>query len=104
MILSPKRLTHNPAIGAEANLMKAKTETTELAAKALTPNDLANTGIAGATIPKPIATKKAIKEMTATSLGSPRNQGLCRIIRPRVCINVTMSSSLRGVGALNLFR
>ena len=53
IILSPKRLTHNPAIGAEANLMKAKTETTELAAKALTPNDLANTGIAGATIPNP---------------------------------------------------
>ena len=84
--------------------MKAKTETTELAAKALTPNDLANTGIAGATIPKPIATKNAIKEITATSFGSPRNQGLCRILRPRLCNNVTISSSLMGVGSLNLFR
>jgi hypothetical protein len=42
--------------------------------------------------------------MTATSLGSPRNQGLCRIFRPRVCNNVTISSSLRGVSGLNLFR
>ncbi len=32
------------------------------------------------------------------------NQGLCRILRPRVCNNVTISSSLRGVSSLNLFR
>jgi hypothetical protein len=82
IILSPKRFTHKPARGAEANLIKANTETTELAASALTPKDLAKTGIAGATIPNPIATKKAIKESTATSFGSPRSQGLCRIIRP----------------------
>ena len=60
--------------------MSAKTETTELAAKAVTPKDLAKTGIAGATIPKPIATKKAIKAMIETSLGRPRSQGLCLII------------------------
>jgi hypothetical protein len=100
-ILSPKRFTQSPAIGADANLMKANTETTELAASALTPKDLAKTGIAGATIPNPIATKKAINERTATSLGSPRSQGLCRIIRPIFRINVTISSSLTGVSGLN---
>jgi hypothetical protein len=60
-----------PEIGDEVNRISAKTLTTLLAASAVTPNDLAKTGIVGITIPKPIATKKAITLNTATSLGSP---------------------------------
>jgi hypothetical protein len=51
--------------------MSAKMLTTLLAANALTPKDLAKIGIAGITMPKPMATKKAITVNTATSLGKP---------------------------------
>jgi hypothetical protein len=49
--------------------MNAKTLTTELAANADTPNDFANTGITGATMPKPRATQKATVVSAATSRG-----------------------------------
>jgi hypothetical protein len=57
---SPIFSISKPEIGEEINLVNAKIETTVLAAKAVTPNDLANSGIAGATMPKPSATQKAI--------------------------------------------
>src|SRR6478609_11714404 len=67
---SPRRSTIRPATGAEANRTSANTDTTAPAAKLLTPNSLANSGIAGATTPKPRATEKATAVRTATSGGS----------------------------------
>ena len=79
---SPRRLTSRPASGAEANRTSANTETTAPAAKLLTPNSRANSGIEGATTPKPRATEKATAVRTATSGGSEA-KGLRRArIRP----------------------
>ena len=66
---SPIRFTKRPATGAEAKRTSAKTEITPPAEKLLTPNSLANSGIAGATIPKPRATENATAVRTATSGG-----------------------------------
>ena len=58
-----------PEIGDEINLVKAKRDTTVLAANALTPNDRANNGIAGARMPKPRATENAIEASTQMAGG-----------------------------------
>ena len=81
---SPRRLTNRPATGAEAKRTSANTEMTAPAAKLLTPKSLANSGIAGARIPKPRATEKATAVRTATS-GGRDPKGLRRArIRPPI--------------------
>ena len=50
-------------------------EMTALASSALTPKERANTGIAGARMPKPMATQKAMADRTTTSLGRSRSHG-----------------------------
>ena len=72
---SPIRSTNLPAIGAPRRRIPAKTETTELAAKALTPNSRAKAGITGATIPKPKATQNATILTAVTSIGNSRRSG-----------------------------
>ena len=52
--------------------MNANAEITAAAAVRVTPNSRANTGIAGARIPKPIATANATALSTTTSRGRPR--------------------------------
>src|SRR5450631_1587100 len=56
-------------MGAEAKRTRANTEMTAPAARLVTPKFLANSGMAGATIPKPSATEKATTVRTATSGG-----------------------------------
>ena len=68
-------------MGAKTNRMRAKTEITALAWSAETSNVFAKIGSAGAKIPNPIATQKAMAESTATSRGSPLNSGV-RLIAP----------------------
>jgi hypothetical protein len=68
-LLSPNLLTNQPLGVALTNRIKAKMLITELAANADTSKDLANTGIIGATMPKPRATQNATAVITATSLG-----------------------------------
>ena len=60
------------------NLDSAIAEMTALASRAETPNERAKTGMAGARIPKPMETKKAMADNTATSVGRSRSNGdLC---------------------------
>ena len=68
---SPSRLTRLPPAKAETKRMRAKTLMTDDAAKLETPKVLAKTGMAGARMPKPSATKNATAVSTATSRGSP---------------------------------
>src|SRR5450631_736806 len=70
---SPTRLTRRPANGAVSRRISANADTTALASALLTPKCLANSGIAGATMPKPRATEKATAERTATSGGRLRS-------------------------------
>jgi len=67
-----------PENGDMMNLERAIAEITALASRADTPNERAKTGIAGAKMPKPIATKNAMADNTATSVGRSRSNGdLC---------------------------
>src|SRR4051794_26062190 len=72
-IRSPIRLTSRPTPSAELSRISANALTTAPAAARDTPKLRANSGIAGATMPKPAATKKATAASTATSRGRPRN-------------------------------
>src|SRR6185437_8488791 len=70
---SPIRFTSRPTPSAETSRISAKALTTPAAAVRDTPKLRANTGMAGATMPKPAATKNATADSTATSIGSPRS-------------------------------
>ena len=83
MSRSPNRSTSRPPANAETNRMRAKTLMTEDAAKFETPNDWANTGIAGATMPKPRATHAATTARTRTSRGSFLRSTRWRLRHPR---------------------
>ena len=72
-VRSPKRSTNEPEISPEQNRVIAKAETINPIAALLTPKDLAKTGIAGITIPNPIATKKDAATRIETSRGSSLN-------------------------------
>ncbi|MEY3686459.1 MAG: hypothetical protein RLZZ73_317, partial [Actinomycetota bacterium] len=67
--LSPNLSTNLPENNPDANLVTAKAEMIKPTAAWLTPKELANTGIAGTTIPKPTATKKDAPTRTFTSRG-----------------------------------
>ena len=67
--LSPNLSTKVPEIRPEQKRVIAKAETIKPIAALFTPNDLAKTGIAGMTIPKPIATKKDAAIRIDTSRG-----------------------------------
>ena len=77
---SPSRSVNQPAKGEEMKRISAKADTTDDAARALTSKLEAKIGIAGMTIPKPSATKKAMVARIQTSRGSdsweerPRNR------------------------------
>jgi len=67
-----------PEKGDMMNLVNAIAEITALASRAETPKERAKTGIAGARMPKPMETKKAMADSTATSVGRSRSNGdLC---------------------------
>ena len=66
---SPTLSIKRPLIGEEINRVSANIETTVLAANAVTPNDLAKSGIAGATMPKPRATENAMEDKTQIAGG-----------------------------------
>ncbi len=70
---SPSRFTSRPQPSAETSRISAKALITAPAAVRETPKLRAKTGIAGATMPKPAATKNATADSTATSTGSPRS-------------------------------
>jgi hypothetical protein len=67
--LSPNRSTNVPEISPEQKRVIAKAETIKPIAALLTPKDLAKTGIAGMTMPKPTATKKDAAIRIETSRG-----------------------------------
>ena len=67
--LSPNLSTRTPEISPDAKRVIAKAETIKPIAALFTPNDLAKTGIAGMTIPKPTATKKDAAIRIDTSRG-----------------------------------
>ena len=67
--LSPNRSTNVPEMSPEQKRVIAKAETIKPIAALLTPNDLAKTGIAGITMPKPTATKKDAATRIDTSRG-----------------------------------
>ena len=71
--LSPNLSTRTPEIKPDAKRVIAKAETINPIAALLTPKDLANTGIAGITIPKPTATKKDAATSDETSRGRSLN-------------------------------
>ena len=62
-----------PEIRPEQKRVIAKAETIKPIAALLTPNDLAKTGIAGITMPKPTATKKDAAMRMETSRGKSLN-------------------------------
>jgi hypothetical protein len=66
---SPNRSTSEPPLNAETNRKKANALTARPTAVVPTPKERANSGIAGATMPKPSATTKATTERTPTSRG-----------------------------------
>lgn len=68
---SPKRSTSRPETKPDEKRAIAKAETISPIAALLTPKDRANTGMAGSTIPNPIATKKEAEIATFTSRGNP---------------------------------
>jgi hypothetical protein len=63
----------------DENRESAKTETTSPTAVLLTPKDLAKTGIAGKTMPKPSATKNDEIITTWTSRGNPETGDFKRL-------------------------
>ena len=67
---SPNRSTKEPEIKPELKRVIAKAETIKPIAALFTPKDFAKTGIAGITMPKPIATKKEAATRIETSRGS----------------------------------
>jgi hypothetical protein len=71
---SPIRSINLAAKGADTTRISAKIEITVLAANALTPNERPNSGIVGATIPKPKATQKEI--MASTQIAGGRSLNL----------------------------
>ena len=71
--LSPNLSTRTPEISPDAKRVIAKAETIKPIAALFTPNDLAKTGIAGMTIPKPTATKKDAAIRIDTSRGRSLN-------------------------------
>ena len=71
--LSPNLSTRTPEINPDAKRVMAKAETINPIAALLTPKDLAKTGIAGITIPKPTATKKEAATSDETSRGRSLN-------------------------------
>jgi len=71
--LSPNLSTRTPEIKPDAKRVMAKAETINPIAALLTPKDLAKTGIAGITIPKPTATKKDAATSDETSRGRSLN-------------------------------
>jgi len=71
--LSPNLSTKVPEISPDAKRVIAKAETINPIAALLTPKDLAKTGIAGITMPKPTATKKDAATRIETSRGSSLN-------------------------------
>lgn len=73
MTRSPYRSTNRPPPRADTKRISAKAEMTAPAAVLPTPNERANSGIAGATTPKPTATETATAARTVTSRGSPVN-------------------------------
>ena len=104
-IRSPRRSTSTPAIGANTNRIKAKTEMTALACRAVTSKVLAKMGSAGAKIPNPMATKNAITERTATSFGSPLRRGVRLRAPPRRRVReavVGWSSGLAGISGTEI--
>ena len=67
--LSPNLSTKVPEIRPELKRVIAKAETIKPIAALLTPKDLAKTGMAGMTIPKPTATKNDAAIRIETSRG-----------------------------------
>src|SRR5436190_17269632 len=76
MMRSPTASTRRPHPSAETNRIRANAEITAPTAVLPTPKECANSGIAGATTPNPMATATATAASTATSRGSPRNGSL----------------------------
>jgi hypothetical protein len=68
---SPNLSTNVPEMSPEAKRVIAKAETINPIAALLTPKDLAKTGMAGNTIPKPTATKKDAATSMETSRADP---------------------------------
>ena len=68
---APKAFTIRPTPSADTNRINANALITADEANRSTPKLRANSGIAGATIPNPAATKNATAASTATSRGSP---------------------------------
>ena len=62
--------TSFPATKPEANLAKANAERMDPTCALFTPKDFAKSGIVGAMIPNPTATKKDAKTRTPTSRGN----------------------------------
>ena len=62
--------TSFPATKPEANLAKANAESMDPTCALFTPKDFAKSGIVGAMIPNPTATKKDAKTSTPTSRGN----------------------------------
>ena len=72
-IRSPRRSTSRPPPSAETSRIRAKTEMTAPAWMLSTPKSLANTGMAGATMPNPRATAEGDGGEDRTSGGSCRH-------------------------------
>ena len=77
--LSPNLSTRTPEIKPDAKRVMAKAETIKPIAALFTPKDLANTGIAGITMPNPTATKKEAATSDETSRGRSLNGDLLLI-------------------------
>src|SRR5580765_5968328 len=73
MIRSPKASTNRPLPSADTKRISANAEITAPAAVLPTPNERANSGLAGATTPNPTATATDTAVRTATSRGRSRN-------------------------------
>ena len=76
---SPNLSTKVPEISPDAKRVIAKAETINPIAALFTPKDLAKTGIAGMTMPKPTATKKEAATRIETSRGSSLNGDLINL-------------------------
>jgi hypothetical protein len=71
--LSPNLSVNVPEIRPDAKRVIAKAETIKPIAALFTPKDFAKTGMAGITIPKPMATKNEATMRMETSRGNPLN-------------------------------
>ncbi len=72
-VRSPNLSTKVPEISPDAKRVMAKADTINPIAALFTPKDLAKTGIAGMTMPKPTATKKDAATRIETSRGRSLN-------------------------------